>query len=197
MLEFPRWKYVLVTLVLVIGLLFALPNLFGEDPALQVERKSRAPMDDFARQSIEELLHKQNILIKRDFIDSGRLILAFGDVASQLKARDTVDATLSDVYRSALANASRAPAWMRKLGLKAMPLGLDLRGGLYLLYQVDLAGAVTQLLDSYEQSFRHALNEAKIPFTDITSMTSGASAFPNSLVVTLPTGTDPAAVSSV
>ena len=138
MLEFPRWKYVLVALVVLIGLLFALPNLFGEDPALQVERKNRAPMDDFARQSIEDLLHKQQIAIKRDYIDSGRLILAFNDVASQLKARDTVDATLSDVDRSALANASRAPAWMRKLGLKAMPLGLDLRGGLYLLYQVDL-----------------------------------------------------------
>jgi len=109
MLEFARWKYVLVALVVLIGLLFALPNLFGEDPALQVERKSRAPMDGIARQSIEDLLHKQNIVIKRDFIDSGRLILAFNDLASQLKARDTVDATLSDVDRSALANASRAP----------------------------------------------------------------------------------------
>jgi len=155
MLEFPRWKYVLVTLVVLIGLLFALPNLFGEDPALQVERKSRAPMDNFARQSIEDLLHKQNVVIKRDFIDSGRLILAFNDVASQLKARDTVDATLSDVDRSALANASRAPAWMRDLGLKAMPLGLDLRGGLFLLYQVDVNGAVSQLLENACKFTRH------------------------------------------
>src|ERR1700689_5576754 len=173
MLEFPRWKYVLVTLVVLIGVLFALPNLFGEGPALQGERKSRSPMDGFARQSIEGLLHKQGIVIKRDFIDSGRLILAFSDVASQLKARDTFDATLSDVDRAALANASRAPAWMGKIGLKAMPLGLDLRGGLYLLYQVDLQGAVGQLLESYEQSFGRALNEAKLPFTDITTITAG------------------------
>jgi preprotein translocase subunit SecD len=193
MLEFPRWKYVLVTLVVLIGVLFALPNLFGEDPALQVERKTRAPMDDFARQSIEDLLHKQGIVIKRDFIDSGRLILAFGDVASQLKARDTFDATLSDVDRAALANASRAPAWMRKIGLKAMPLGLDLRGGLYLLYQVDLQGAVSQLLDSYEQSFRRALNEAKLPFTDITTLGSSGGGIANGLHVTLPPGADTAA----
>jgi preprotein translocase subunit SecD len=173
--------------------LFALPNLFGEDPALQVERKSRAPMDDFARQSIEDLLHKQGILIKRDFIDSGRLILAFGDVASQLKARDTFDATLSDVDRAALANASRAPAWMRKIGLKAMPLGLDLRGGLYLLYQVDLQGAVSQLLESYEQSFRRALNEAKLPFTDITTLGSSGGGIANGLHVTLASGADTAA----
>jgi preprotein translocase subunit SecD len=196
MLEFARWKYVLITLVVLVGLLFALPNLFGQDLALQIERKNRAPMDDFARQSIEDLLRKQQIVIKRDYLDSGRLVIAFNDVASQLKARDTVEATLSDVDRSALAYASRAPGWMRKLGLKAMPLGLDLRGGLYLLYQVDLNGAVTQLLDSYEQSFRHALSEAKLAFTDITSATVGKSDFANSLVVALPPGTDVAAVQS-
>ncbi|HEX4375875.1 MAG TPA: protein translocase subunit SecD [Steroidobacteraceae bacterium] len=199
MLEFARWKYGLVVLVILIGLLFALPNVFGQDLALQVERKNRAPMDDAARQSIEELLAKQQVTIKRDYLDSGRLVLAFNDVASQLKARDTVEATMSDVDRSALAYASRAPAWMRKLGLKAMPLGLDLRGGLYLLYQVDLNGAVSQLLDSYEQSFRHALSEAKLPFTDITQLNSGASNRSSvigndGLLVTLPAGTDVAAV---
>ena len=197
MLEFPRWKYVLVTFVLVIGLLFALPNLFGEDPALQVERKNRAPMDDFARQSIEDLLHKQSVVIKRDYIDGGRLILAFNDVASQLKARDTVDATLSDVDRAALGNASRAPSWMRKIGLKAMPLGLDLRGGLYLLYQVDLQGAVGQLLESYEQSFRRALNEAKLPFTDITPIGASGGGVANGLRVTLAVGADSGAVIEV
>jgi preprotein translocase subunit SecD len=86
---------------------------------------------------------------------------------------------------------------MRKLGLKAMPLGLDLSGGLYLLYQVDLNGAVSQLLDSYEQSFRHALTEAKLPLTDIASINSGASqrqTGPDGLLITLPPGTDVGAV---
>jgi len=194
MLEFPRWKYVLVALVMLVAALFALPNVFGEDPALQVERKSRTPMDDAARQTIEDLLRKQQIVIKRDYLDSGRLIVAFNDFAAQLKARDTVDATLSDIYRSALSNATRAPAWMRTLGLKAMPLGLDLRGGLYLLYQVDVNGAVSQLLESYEQSFRRALNEAKLPFADITTLNSGAAGQTDGLRVTLPPGSDNAAV---
>ncbi|HEV7986607.1 MAG TPA: protein translocase subunit SecD [Steroidobacteraceae bacterium] len=197
MLEFPRWKYVLVALVMLIAALLALPNVFGEDPALQVERKDRAPMDDLARQSIEDLLHKQQILIKRDYIDSGRLLLAFNDVASQLKARDTVDGTLSDIDRSALSNATRAPAWMRRLGLKAMPLGLDLRGGLYLLYQVDINGAVTQLLESYQQSFRRGLGEAKLAFTDITTLNSGAGPTADGLRVSLPSGADTAAVIAV
>ena len=76
---------------------------------------------------------------------------------------------------------------MRALGLKAMPLGLDLRGGLYLLYQVDVNGAVSQLLESYEQSFRRTLIDAKLPFTDITNITSGQSTIPNGLSVRVPT----------
>src|SRR3984957_17942795 len=194
MLEFPRWKYVLVALVVLTALLFALPNVFGEDPALQVERKAGASMDDFARQSIEDLLRKQQIPITRDYIDNGRLILAFNDVAAQLKARDKVHAMLADVDRAALSTASRTPAWMRKLGLKPMPLGLDLRGGLYLLYQVDVNGAVTQLLETYEQSFRRALTEAKLPFTDITSINSGPGGSTDGLRNPLPAQNDNAAL---
>ena len=74
----------LVIMVVLIGVLFALPNVFSLDLALQVERKNRAPMDDFARQSIEDLLRKQQVPIKRDYIDDGRLVVAFGDVAAQL-----------------------------------------------------------------------------------------------------------------
>jgi preprotein translocase subunit SecD len=200
MLEYARWKYVLVVAVVLVGLLYALPNVYGSDPGLQIERKNHAPMDDFARQSVEDLLRKQQIAIKRDYIDDGQLIVAFNDVTSQLKAKDTVEATMADVDRSALAYASRVPAWMRKLGLKAMPLGLDLRGGLYLLYQVDLSGAVSQLLDSYEQSFRHALNEAKLPFADITTLSSGNNSAlqsgPDGLLVTLSPGADVEAVQS-
>ncbi len=195
MLEFARWKYLLVALVMVVAALLALPNVFGQDPALQVERKNRAPMDDAARQTIEDLLRKQQIEIRRDYIDAGRLIIAFSDVAAQLKARDTVEGTVSDVYRSALSNATRAPAWMRKLGLKAMPLGLDLRGGLYLLYQVDVAGAVSQLLESYDQAFRRELTEAKLSFVDVTTFTSDKNGgVTDGLRVTLDAGSDTAAV---
>jgi preprotein translocase subunit SecD len=194
MLDFPRWKYVLVALVMLIAALLALPNVFGEDRALQVERKDRAPVDDSARLTIEELLGKQQIVVKRDYLEAGRLIVVFNDVTAQLKARDTVEATLSDVYRSALSNATRAPAWMRKMGLKAMPLGLDLRGGLYLLYQVDINGAVTQLLESYQQSFQRALTEAKLPVGDITTLNSGTGGLADGLRITLPAGSDTAAV---
>jgi len=187
MLEFPRWKYALVIVVLAVAVLLALPNLYGLDPAMQVELKSRVPVDAAAREAVESQLRKDQIPIKRDYIDNGRLILVFNDVTSQLKARDAINRTLSETYLSALTQATRAPAWMRALGLKAMPLGLDLRGGLYLLYQVDVNSAVSQLLGSYEQSFRRTLIDDRLPFTDIVTTTSPQSTIPNGLSVRVPT----------
>jgi preprotein translocase subunit SecD len=196
MLEFARWKYALVIVVLAIAVLLSLPNLYGEDPALQVELKSHAPMDAASRQVVEALLSKDKAPVKRAYIDTGRLILVFNDVPSASTAREAVDAALSDTYLSALTQATRAPSWMRVLGLKAMPLGLDLRGGLSLLYQVDVNSAITQLLGSYEQSFRRTLIDNHIAFTDVSTITSGQSSIPNGLSVKVKTLTDTTLVQS-
>jgi preprotein translocase subunit SecD len=194
MLEFPRWKYTLVGLVMLLALVFALPNFFGTDPALQVARKNRLPMDDFARQSVEQVLTGHAAAFRSSYIDDGKLVVRFASVADQLKARDAVNENLATDYVNALTTASRAPPLLRKIGLRPMPLGLDLRGGLYLLYQVDVNGAVAQLLDSYDQGFRRTLSGANLPFTDITAYTGSKSAIPNALRVTLPTGADVGAV---
>jgi preprotein translocase subunit SecD len=197
MLDFPRWRYALVLIVTLFALLFALPNFFGEDPALQVIHKNRAPMDDIARRSVEQLLRSRSIQDSGNYIDDGKLILRFNAVSEQLKARDAVNEALSADYLSALTNASRAPEWLRKVGLRPMPLGLDLRGGLYLLYQVDVNGAVSQLLESYEQGFRRTLAAANFAFTDIAVTTTGQSAVPNTVRITLPAGTSVGAVRDV
>jgi len=198
MLEFARWKYVLIAVVLLAALLFALPNFFGEDPALQVVRRNHVPMDAGARQAVVDLLRQRGVVGGGDYLDEGRLVVRFGAVPEQLKARDAVNEALGADYVSALTTAPRAPAFLRALGLRPMPLGLDLRGGLYLLYQVDVNGAVAQLLDSYEQGFRHALNGANLKFTDITpTHSSGATAAgltADGLRVTLPAGSDAGAV---
>ncbi len=194
MLEFPRWKYVLVGLVLLLALVFALPNFFGTDPALQVARKNRLPMDDFARQSVEQVLAGHAAPFRGSYIDDGKLIVRFASVTDQLKARDAVNENMAADYVSALTTASRAPAALRKFGLRPMPLGLDLRGGLYLLYQVDVNGAVAQLLESDDQGFRRTLASANLPFTDITTYTGSKSNIPNALRVILPSGADVGAV---
>ena len=194
MLEFPRWKYVLVALVMLLALMFALPNFFGTDPALQVARKNRLPMDEFARQAVGQTLSGRAVAFRGSYLDDGKMILRFASVADQLKARDVVNDSMAADYISALTTASRAPEALRRIGLRPMPLGLDLRGGLYLLYQVDVNGAVAQLLESYDQGFRRTLASANLPFTDITTYTGSKSAIPNALRISLPAGADVNAV---
>jgi preprotein translocase subunit SecD len=193
-MEFPRWKYILVAVVTVLALVFAMPNFFGTDPALQVARKNHLPMDDFARQGVEQALTTGGAAFRGSYIDDGKLVVRFGSVADQLKGRDVVGEQLASDYISALTTSSRAPAWLRAVGLRPMPLGLDLRGGLYLLYQVDVNGAVAQLLESYDQSFRRTLSAANIPFTDITTYVAAKSTIPNALRIALPEGADVLAV---
>lgn len=166
MLEFARWKYILVACVTLFALVFAAPNFFGDDLAVQMARRDRAPVDAIGQQAVQTVLQARGVPLKRAYIDEGRLMLLFDDVSAQLAARDTVSQTLSEVYVSSLARAPRAPAIFRKMGLRPMPLGLDLRGGLYLLYEVDVNGAITQLVQSYEQDFRRALTTANIAFSD-------------------------------
>jgi preprotein translocase subunit SecD len=194
MLEFPRWKYALVAIVMLLALIFALPNFFGTDLALQVARKSRVAMDDAARQSVETVLTQRSSAFSGAYIDEGKLIVRFATSSDQLKARDAVNDALAADYVSALTTASRAPEWLRHVGLRPMPLGLDLRGGLYLVYQVDVNGAVSQLLESHEQGFRRTLSSANLPFLDVTSYTGSKSDVPNALRIALPAGADVLAV---
>ncbi|MEY3975341.1 MAG: hypothetical protein RLZZ33_396 [Pseudomonadota bacterium] len=189
MLEFPRWKYAIVAIVLVFAALFALPNVFGEDAALQVARKDREAVSEEGRASIETLLRGSGVTVSRSYVDSGRLMLHFDEVPEQLKARDLVNEQLAKEYVTALSFASRAPDWLRNLGLRPMPLGLDLRGGLYLLYQVDVDGAVDQLLEVYEQDLRRALAQANVAFTDVQQITED-SIKPNGMRVSLAPGSN-------
>ncbi|MFZ9871353.1 MAG: protein translocase subunit SecD [Steroidobacteraceae bacterium] len=196
MLEFPRWKYAIVAIVLVFAAVFALPNVFGEDAALQVARKDREAVSEESRASVESLLSGSGVTVSRSYVDNGRLMLHFDEVPEQLKARDLVNEQLSKEYVTALSFASRAPDWLRNLGLRPMPLGLDLRGGLYLLYQVDIDGAVNQLLEVYEQDLRRALSQANVAFTDVQQI-SEESIKPNGIRVVLAPNADSEAAREV
>ena len=189
MLEFPRWKYWLVAVVLLVAAVVALPNVFGEDAALQMVRKDRAAVGADAGREVIRLLADRGVAVSRNYEDQGRLMLHFDSVAQQLKARDAVNETYGKEYATALSFASRAPDWLRSVGLRPMSLGLDLRGGLHLLYQVDVDGAVSQLLEVYEQDVRRALGGADLAFTDVTPVADGAPQ-PNGLRILLPAGSD-------
>lgn len=166
MISYPRWKIVLVAIVLIVGILLALPNLFGEENALQFAR-DRAVVLESDRVAIQQILKDKGVIPSGAFLDQGRLTLRFGSKTDQLKARDLVAEARPNQFTIALSQASRVPEWMRNLGLSPLKLGLDLRGGVYLVYQVDVQGAVRQQLDHHEQDFRASLRNARVPYQDV------------------------------
>ncbi|MDE2304214.1 MAG: protein translocase subunit SecD [Gammaproteobacteria bacterium] len=166
MTAYPRWKTAIVAVVMLIGILLALPNLFGEQSALQLA-KDQSAVSPADRAAVEKLLADKGVPLAGSFLEQGRLTLRFADRETQLKARDAISAAMPNAYTIALSTASRVPEWMRKLGLTPVKLGLDLRGGVYLVYQVDIQAAVKQQLDRYEQDFRASLRNAHVPYEDV------------------------------
>ena len=166
MIAYPRWKIALVAIVFLVGVLLALPNLFGEESALQLAR-DRAAVLESDRSSLQELLASKRVPVSGSFLDQGRLTLRFPSKQDQLKARDLISQARPGDFTIALTQASRVPEWMRNVGLNPLKLGLDLRGGVYLVYQVDVQGAVKQQIAHREQDFRASLRNARVTYQDV------------------------------
>ncbi|MGB6485722.1 MAG: protein translocase subunit SecD [Steroidobacteraceae bacterium] len=191
MLEYARWKYILIVAVLLVALVFALPNVFGSAPALQLAHKDHSPVTAAEATTITDYLRQKAVRVESSYVDSsGRLMVQFGNVSDQLQGRDVADAEYQGTYISALSLVPKAPAFFRALGLKPMPLGLDLSGGLDLLYQVDVNSAVQQMLQNYSQDSARALAAAKISVRNITFATSSGSPLQNAIQIAFGPGTD-------
>jgi preprotein translocase subunit SecD len=167
--SYPAWKIWLVVVILSVGTLLALPNVFGEAPALQLSRNDRTPVTDAQRQQVVSTLQSKSVAVDMSYLEGDRLVLRFDDVNTRLKARDVVQQAMATEYLVALSDVPRTPGWMRAIGLKPMSLGLDLRGGVYFMYEVDTQGAVKQLLTSMESDYRTMLRKERIPFTGVAS----------------------------
>ena len=172
--RYPLWKSLLFAAVMLLALVLALPNVFGEAPALQLSRKDGELFTGpTAIQQFRDLLDKQQVPIETAFLQQGRVVLRFADVAAQLKARDAIESSAEGTYAIATTFASKAPEWVRAIGLKPMSLGLDLRGGIYLVYEVDVDGAVKQTLQRLERDYRLALREKKIQYESVDGTAGG------------------------
>jgi preprotein translocase subunit SecD len=172
--RYPLWKSLLFAVTMLLALVLALPNVFGEAPALQLSRKDGGLFaGSESMQPIKELLEAQQVIPDAAFVQEGRMLLRFTDVPSQLKARDLIETSSPGAYAMATTFASRAPEWLRRFGLKPMSLGLDLRGGIYLVYQVDTDGAIKQNLQRLERDYRTALRDKRIQYDAVEATTSG------------------------
>ena len=165
--QYPAWKYLLIVLVLVVGILYALPNLFGEDPALQVTsaRGFAIPLDLDA--NIVDALVVEQIEFKDKEQQGNRLLFRFNSTEDQLRGADVLKEALGEQYVVALNLAHSTPTWLRNIGGKPMTLGLDLQGGVHFLMQVDMDTARSQQLDRYVSDIRTALREERIRYVSV------------------------------
>ena len=160
--RYPAWINRLVAASVAIGLLFAAPNFFGDDPAIQISRADGAALESPESDRFVQLLEDENIGQISAFLDDGRALIRFNLVEDQLKASDLLRQELGRSYVVALTLAPRTPDWLRALGLRPMSLGLDLRGGVHFLFEVDMEAAIAQRLESYAEDFSRLLREERI-----------------------------------
>ncbi|MCX8049791.1 MAG: protein translocase subunit SecD [Methylohalobius sp.] len=162
--RFPLWKNALIVLVLIIGVVYALPNLFGEDPAVQISSQRGVGVDESVKIRVENVVKEVGLTPKRIEDQQGKLLVRFDTTEAQLKAADKLREELGDGYVVALNLAPVTPRWLQAVGGKPMYLGLDLRGGVHFLLRVDMEAAVNQALERYLGDVRATLRESKIHY---------------------------------
>ena len=161
--RYPLWKYLLIGLVIVVSAIYALPNLYGETPAVQVSTNRQSiHIDQTTEQAVEEALKAANIQHNGMFIAEGSLRVRLPNEELQSKARDAIEQKLGDNYIIALNLIANTPDWMTKLGANPMFLGLDLRGGVHFTMRVDMHAAVDKTFDRISGDFRRQLRKDKI-----------------------------------
>lgn len=141
MLEYPRWKYVAILLVVLISALYALPNIYPQDPSVQVTANHGAQIDDALKQRIAGVLAKAGIKPKTIETQGDNLLVRTANPDAQSKASDALRADLGNNYVVAMNLASNTPHWLSAIGARPMPLGLDLQGGVHFLMEVDKKSA--------------------------------------------------------
>jgi len=153
--RYPLWLNVIIAVILLGGFLFALPNFYGESPAVQVSSlKATLKVDAGVQQRVEEALKAAGVPYDEAFLEPTGIKVRFKDTDTQLTAKDVVQKELGENYVVALNLLSNSPRWLSRIGAKPMYLGLDLRGGVHFLLQVDMKGAVTKYLDSTAAGIR-------------------------------------------
>lgn len=174
---FPRWKYTLLAIIMVVACIYALPNVFGEDPAVQISGLKGKTFNEETLETLKNALHKADItpkaIEKEDSAEGSVVLVRLSDTNAQLRAKDVIQKSLGEHYSVALNLAPVTPKWLQVLGAKPMKLGLDLRGGVHFLMEVDVNSVLARRLDGYFQEIPKSLREAKIYYKTVQKSSEG------------------------
>jgi preprotein translocase subunit SecD len=173
MLEFARWKYVVIAVVLIFTALYSLPNLYPKDPAVQVTANRGAALDAALVTRIETLLKANSLPFKRVALEGPNLMVRLAGTELQAKAANLIRPTLGSGYTVALNLASNVPGWLQAIGGKPMSLGLDLQGGVQFLMEVDEKAAIGKRSDGFLDEIRAVLRENQIAYSTVNRDAAG------------------------
>ncbi|WP_380184715.1 protein translocase subunit SecD [Kalamiella sp. sgz302252] len=165
--RYPLWKYIMLIVVLIVGLLYALPNLYGEDPAVQVTGARGSAASEQTLNQIQNALKQENIQSKSIALENGAIMARFANGDVQLRARDAISKVLGEDYVVALNLAPATPTWLSILAAEPMKLGLDLRGGVHFLMEVDMDTALGKLQEQNIDNLRSDLRDKNIPYANV------------------------------
>jgi preprotein translocase subunit SecD len=165
--QYPIWKYLLLVAAIIVGLLYALPNVYGEDPSVQVSPLRGERVDEAIRDRVAEVLKEAGLKNIGIELGENRLLVRFPDTEIQLAAADRLQQVLGDRFVVALNLASAEPAWLQSINAQPMYLGLDLRGGVHFLMEVDMDAAVAQAEERYVEELRGLLRSERLHYITV------------------------------
>ncbi|HSI38125.1 MAG TPA: protein translocase subunit SecD [Methylotenera sp.] len=167
--RYPMWKNIFVAIMILIGLIYTIPNFFGESPAVQITpAKSTTKLDPALLGQVEAIFKQENIQFDGIYLDARGVKARFANTDTQIKAKDVLQNNLGKDYTVALNLLSRSPNWLRSMGAKPMYLGLDLRGGVHFLLQVDMKAALDKAAERFVGDFRTALRKERVSYVGVT-----------------------------
>jgi len=159
----------MVIVVMTVALIYALPNIYPSDPSLQVSAARGAEVTQATVDKINQVLKENNLTVKSVVLEKGQVLARFDNTEEQLKAREVIDPALGDKFVTALNLAPATPAWLQNIGANPIKLGLDLRGGVHFLMEIDMKTAMDKNVNDMVQQFKTDLREAKLRYRSITA----------------------------
>ncbi|MHB8454788.1 MAG: protein translocase subunit SecD [Acidiferrobacterales bacterium] len=171
--KYPLWKNLLILAIVVCGAIYALPNLYGEDPAVEISATHTATVDAQTLSRVEQDLARASMAYKSARMSAHGITIRFANTDVQLRARDLIQQDLGDNFTVALDLLPATPVWLRWLHAYPMYLGLDLRGGVHFLMQVDMASAIKKAEEGYVDDLRVAMREKDARYLSVERLDSG------------------------
>ncbi len=165
--RYPLWKYILLIVVVSLAIVYALPNAYPEDPTIEISGDDDVKVTENTQKRVEAFLAEQNVPYKEmEITENGKLLIRFADTTSQLSIAENLRELMGTSYITALNLAAATPQWLRDFDATPMNLGLDLRGGVYFLLQVDVKAALDKAMISYRDAIRGMLREERLRYTE-------------------------------